>query len=383
MGLISSTHAVSRYHIDGQFDDSVTQTILDGLIKHAIPKIESEYDEISAGWTPVESPYNPDFEKFSFQFGTYFLFSLRIDKKSIPAKLVQKYMAIEIEKKKEKSGRDFVSKNEKSEIKEHVTDILMHKIPAVPSIYDVLWNYEDNLVYFYTTQKAANELFETLFLKSFGLKAVRLFPYTIIETRSKFTDTQKEQAQALVPFSFSRWFMLDIATAYNKYKFLGNDFLTWIWFLIETDADITQLIHAKELISLEVGNSIVLENKLGDKSTEKISIKGDQAGLEEGTTALKKGAFVTQINLICKMDEQEYKFTIKGESFNVTGLKTPKIDLSGKDDEMEGLVLEKAYLSFKIFELIDTLFLKYIEQRTSEDWKNKGLKDITNWIQSY
>ncbi len=177
--------------------------------------------------------------------------------------------------------------------------------------------------------------------------------------------------------------MLDIATAYNKYKFLGNDFLTWIWFLIETEKNISSLINAKETITLEVGNTIVLENKLGDKSVEKISIKGDQAGLEEGTTALKKGAFVTQINLICTMNEDEYKFTIKGESFNITGLKTPKTDLSGKDDEMEGLVLEKAFLNFKIFEVIDTLFSAYIEQRTSEDWNHKGLQDIKNWIQSY
>ncbi|MCP4158888.1 MAG: recombination-associated protein RdgC [Deltaproteobacteria bacterium] len=204
MGLISSSHAVSRYHVDGKIDGSVTQEILDGLIKYSIPKIENEYDEISAGWTPVESPYNPDFEKFPFQFGTYFLFSLRIDKKSIPGKLIQKYMHIEIEKKKEKSGRDFVSKNEKTEIKELVTDILMHKIPSIPSLYDVLWNYEDNIIYFYTTQKAANELFETIFLKSFGLKPIRLFPYTIIQTQSDFSDPKKEQAQSLVPVSYSR-----------------------------------------------------------------------------------------------------------------------------------------------------------------------------------
>lgn len=204
MGLISSTHAVSRYHIDGEIEGSVVERILEGLTQYSIPRIESEYDEISAGWAPVESPYNPDFSKFSFQFGTYFLFSLRIDKKSIPAKLVQKHMAIEMDKKKESSGRDFLSKNEKSEIKEQVTDILMHKIPAIPSIYDVLWNYEENIVYFYSTQKAANELFETLFLKSFNVKPIRLFPYTIIQTQSDFSDRKKEQADALVPVSYSR-----------------------------------------------------------------------------------------------------------------------------------------------------------------------------------
>jgi len=204
MGLISSTHSVSRYHIDGKIEGSITEEVRTGLTKYSIPKIESEYDEISAGWTPVESPYNPDFDKFSFSFGTYFLFSLRIDKKSIPAKLIQKYMAIEIEKKKEKSGRDFISKNEKAEIKELVTDILMHKIPAIPSVYDVLWNYEEKNLYLYTTQKAANEFFETIFLKSFKLKPIRLFPYTIVETKSKFSNPQKDRIQTLVPLKYSR-----------------------------------------------------------------------------------------------------------------------------------------------------------------------------------
>ena len=177
--------------------------------------------------------------------------------------------------------------------------------------------------------------------------------------------------------------MLDIATAYNKYKFLGNDYLTWIWFLIENNHNISSIINSKDIITLEVGNSIVLENKLGDKSKEKITIKGDQAGLEEGTTALKKGAFVTQINLICKINKDEYKFTIKGESFNITGLKTPKIKILNNEDEIEGLVLENAFLGFNIFKVIDTLFLKYIEQRTSDEWNYKGLQDIKNWIGSF
>ncbi|WP_457551176.1 hypothetical protein [Desulfobacula sp.] len=177
--------------------------------------------------------------------------------------------------------------------------------------------------------------------------------------------------------------MLDIATAYNKYKFLGNDYLTWIWFLIETNQNISSLLNSKDVVTLEVGNSIVLENKLGDKSKEKITIKGDQAGLEEGTTALKKGAFVTQINLICKINEDEYRFTIKGESFNITGLKTPKTDLSAKEEEIEGLVLEKAFFCFHIFDVIDTLFLKYLEQRTADDWKSKGFQNLKAWIGSF
>ncbi len=204
MGFLSTTLSVSRYHIQNKFDNEPMEQVRKGLVKHAIPKLENEYEEISAGWTPYESPYLPDFEKFSFVFGPYFLFSLRIDKKSIPAKLVQKQMAIEIEKKKEKSGRDFISKNEKSEIKEMVMDVLMHKMPSIPNVYDILWNYESADLFLLTTQKAGNEFFETIFLKSFNLKPIRIFPYTLVETKSAFSSAQKDRIMTLTPLHHVR-----------------------------------------------------------------------------------------------------------------------------------------------------------------------------------
>jgi len=204
MGFLSATQSMSRYHILDAFDTEPMEQVRDGLIQHAIPTLENEYEEISAGWTPFESPYLPDFEQFSFVFGTYFLFSLRIDKKSIPAKLVHKQMAIEIEKKKHASGRDFVSKNEKSEIKETIMDVLMQKMPAIPNVYDVLWDYDARNLFLFTTQKAANEFFETIFFKSFNLKPVRLFPYTLVETRSAFSSANKDRILTLTPCHFSR-----------------------------------------------------------------------------------------------------------------------------------------------------------------------------------
>ncbi len=204
MGFLSATQSMSRYHILDAFDTEPMEQVRNGLIQHAIPKQENEYEEISAGWTPFESPYLPDFEQFSFVFGSYFLFSLRIDKKSIPAKLVHKQMAIEIEKKKAETGRDFISKNETSDIKETVMDVLMHKMPFIPNVYDVLWDYDANTLFLLTTQKAANEFFETLFFKSFNLKPVRLFPYTLVETKSSFSSTQIDRTLTLTPLHFSR-----------------------------------------------------------------------------------------------------------------------------------------------------------------------------------
>ncbi len=70
--------------------------------------------------------------------------------------------------------------------------------------------------------------------------------------------------------------MLDIAVSYNKYKFLGDEFLTWIWYLVENEINIKPMLAMEcNTVSFKLGNSIVLENSLGDESSEKITIKGD------------------------------------------------------------------------------------------------------------
>ena len=79
--------------------------------------------------------------------------------------------------------------------------ITMHKTPFIPNIYDVLWDYENKSLILFSTQKAANELFETLFFKSFDHKPIRIFPYTIMEKLGNFSSHQKDRASALAPLN--------------------------------------------------------------------------------------------------------------------------------------------------------------------------------------
>ncbi len=204
MGFLSSSHSMTRYHIEGNFDGKIMETIQTRLIQNTLPEIQNPYEEISAGWVPFESPYNPDFENNSFVFGTYIVFSLRIDKKSVPAKLLQKHIVMEMEKKKLESGRNFLSKSEKSRIREEVMDNLIQQMPFIPNIYDILWNYEKHSLFLFTTQKTVNEFFETIFFQSFNLKPIRIFPYTKIELESQFSSEQKDQIYTLSPLQLKR-----------------------------------------------------------------------------------------------------------------------------------------------------------------------------------
>ncbi len=173
--------------------------------------------------------------------------------------------------------------------------------------------------------------------------------------------------------------MLDIAVAYNRYRFLGNEFLTWIWFIIENEEKTIQQCDP-EALSLDIGNRMVLEHRWAN-GMETVSIKGDAAGLEEGLLALSKGALVTEINLIYKSGSLQWQFSLKGESLNFAGLKLPETAAAEQSDDMEGIVLEKLYLYEKPFKFIDELYRSFIGIRLSEKWQ-PTMTRMKKWVKS-
>ena len=174
--------------------------------------------------------------------------------------------------------------------------------------------------------------------------------------------------------------MLDVAISYNRYMFLGHEHLTCLWFAIEKDQDEIKKLD-QESVSLQVGNRIVLVNRQKD-AVESITIKGDNAGLEEGILALRKGAVVTELNLSYKTGDQEWCFTVKAESLHIVGLKCPQTGSVESEEDLEGAVLEKVYLYDKAFQLTDNLFKQFITLRVSEDWGKKVVPLMRQWIYS-
>ena len=172
--------------------------------------------------------------------------------------------------------------------------------------------------------------------------------------------------------------MLDIAIAYNRYRFLGNEYLTWLWFTLENERKLLNQFD-KDLTNLEIGNRLVLENRHGE-SLETITIKGDEAGLEEGILALKKGALVNDLNLLYRCGNQTWQFNLKGESLNISSLKTPDSGKIENKEDIEGAVLEKIYLYDKIVSFVERTFLYFIQTRLSENWEKIDVPKIKEWL---
>ena len=192
MGLLSASNSITRYRVDGRLKKPILETVAAGLKKNVISEIDDHASEMAVGWTSFETPYQPDFSGSTYVYGTYLVFALRIDKKTIPAKVIKKHFMIESSRRLSDSGRQYLSRNEKQTIKDLIIDRLNTKVPATPNVYDIIWNYEDSVLWFFSNLKGANEELETLFLKSFDLSLIRLIPYTAAHFDSGLTNTEKD-----------------------------------------------------------------------------------------------------------------------------------------------------------------------------------------------
>ncbi|MGB5155955.1 hypothetical protein [Desulfobacterium sp. N47] len=172
--------------------------------------------------------------------------------------------------------------------------------------------------------------------------------------------------------------MQDLSLSYHRYSFLGCEFLLWLWFCTSNPDSYNLFDNKNELI--EIGNKIVLERNMNN-SLEKITIKGEEAGLEEAMLSLKKGSIVKELNLLYKKEDKEWSFTLTGESLSFSNLKTPDIGFIESKKDVEGFVVEKMYLYNSIYSLIDNLYKNYILLRISDKWINITT-NIKTWINS-
>ena len=203
MGILSSAVSITRYRVEGKIEGPVIEIVSKGLKKNTIQEIDEEAESKAVGWTSFENPFHPNFDGSSFVFGNLFVFALRIDRKSIPSKLLKKHLTLETYKRLAKTKRRFLSKDEKQALKDKVITDLAIRVPSTPNVYDLIWNYEASSLWFYSNLRSANEEIETLFRRSFNIGLLRLFPYTAADISAGLSDSERDVLIGLSPTHFS------------------------------------------------------------------------------------------------------------------------------------------------------------------------------------
>ncbi len=184
--------------------------------------------------------------------------------------------------------------------------------------------------------------------------------------------------------------------AFGNYQFLGNEFLTWLWYCIENEPHNIK-DPSGNAAALMLHKKIVLKKATG--KTVSITIQKDSGEeAEEGMLALKGGAIVTELSLLMDIGDVEWTFSIKGDSFHVNSLKPsvempeavhPEQEPAGQEPgqvgdkqrhDFEASVLDRTYLYIQAIDVLDGLFKHYVLLRLSGDWEGTTVPAMKKWI---
>ncbi len=175
---------------------------------------------------------------------------------------------------------------------------------------------------------------------------------------------------------------MDLVDLIAEKKFLGQEFLTWLWFKSEERGGMVELPGSGDVVVV-FEKHVLLEFGEGE-SFEKIICQGLQAELNEARTGLRMGKKLEQARIHLAQGDYEWHLTLKGSLFEFRSVKPPKSLNPGEENDgpeaAEGRILERIGMLERVTHIVDELFHFFLEVRVSPEWPAE-VKKLTHWIQ--
>lgn len=177
---------------------------------------------------------------------------------------------------------------------------------------------------------------------------------------------------------------MDLVDLIDEKRFLGQEFLTWLWWKSEERGGSVFLPDRGD-VTVVFEKHMLLEYGEGE-SSEKLICSGLQSELQEARTGLLMGKKLEQARIQLAHAEQEWNFTLAAALMEFRNVRLPKTggtegDGSGSPEETEGMILERIFLFEELVRLVNELFLMFMEVRVSETWRDELVK-IRSWVNS-
>jgi hypothetical protein len=354
MGLLKGSFTFSRFYVEGQLPQAFLNFINSRIKANSFKDASRSTEEKRLGWVSLTDILDSDFEKANYALGDYLIFSLRVDRKLIPPKLMKIKLMEEERRFLAESGKNRINKQLSSGIKDKVKLDLLTRLDAIPSFYDVCWSISKNTIYFSSLSDNVADDFVDLFKKTFSLTLKRFSPQ---ENNLITKDSESIETASLI----------------------GREFLTWLWFKSEERNGRIKLSSTEE-VELHFLKRIALEAGEGEYS-QGVVCHGIHAELKEGKEAIRQGKKVKEAGLKLTHDKNEWEFTLKADSFYFQSLKLPVQDWQETPEDPSGGLLERIYLIENAVKTIDSLYESFLQIRYSPQWKEKETKLLTKWLE--
>lgn len=180
---------------------------------------------------------------------------------------------------------------------------------------------------------------------------------------------------------------LEQLTSIPKAKaFLGREFLTWLWFLADTDKGELELhdqaTGKKKRFSLWIDDKLVLESGRG-LSHENVLKGGDPSHSQEAGFGLATGKTVRELKLGVHIKGLGDFTAVLGEGdLNPRSLKLPTQDSGDGEGSAEPTlpIITRLKQTEAFLAVLDRLFAIFMEQRLGDAWESEHLPRIRAWV---
>jgi len=167
---------------------------------------------------------------------------------------------------------------------------------------------------------------------------------------------------------------MDLVDLIEGRRFLGNEFLVWLWFESEKN-DGNFDVDPIGPFALWFENTITLESTA--VQVEQSKLKGAApSSTQEAREALRHGKLPTQARIRIEQGPHQYACMITAASLGLSSVTIPALL---KDDAQEKFY-ERMYLIEQLEKYLGSLYTEFLELRLSPSWEQELMPQISKWV---
>lgn len=381
MGFLAGNATFTRFSVKGNRPRAWGDEQLEALRKFDAGSEESRklpLGESDIGWTAGASVLDTEFDELKQIYPDHLLFDLRVDTSKLPADLLKAYYEADLKALAKCNPSGKPSRANKKEAKASSAERLRkeaagsHQFIVKRKCIPIVWDGVNHELYVGTVSVAHLERVSLLFTLTFpeselvlldaGAMAMRRDPKAQDERLSDFVPgVDNPERPAFCPTDHP--------------NFLGNEFLLWLWYTVQTDTDTIKLADGSE-VTVFFSGGIKLEDPRGQ--TGKGTMNSDSAPkLPESHTAIRYGKLPREAALTLARNDEQYSLVLKAEPFAATQCKLPKppADMTSSRTREE----HRLQTLHDLGETLDLLYDQFLHLRLASRW-DRELTSIRGWL---
>jgi hypothetical protein len=376
MGFFTGRVSFVRFRVEGRKADMFGPEHLEKLEAKAIDKqVAGDKDGIRAGWIAGDDILDLDFDLAKNIVNDTLHCCLRTDTRRLPGDLLRSYMRVELQALAANNPSGKPSNFQKRKAREAARERLEAEAKdgrfTRRKAYPLLWDALTNCLLIGTSSAGVVDRVRNLFQDTFNRKLVFADAGHQAGRSDHSKGLENVKAASFVPSTTPG----EVAWVGDpaSFSYLGNEFLLWLWFILETDGDEIRLSD-KSVVTVMLARTLLLDCPRAVSGNGTLRSESPTK-LPESRRAIQSGKLPRQAGLILVRQGQQYEFTLRPESMAVTGAKLPPIEENDDRARLE----ERVSQMRDMIETLDLLFEAFLKRRLTAEWP-KELKRMQQWL---